>query len=457
MFCSGIQIWGYLPFAMMLSLLCARAASAQSTAQVPLEFDFLNPGARSIGLGGAFSAVADDATAAFTNPAGLVQLVSREISFEPRFLLTKSRFLAGGRLSGVPTGELPDIYTAPIYGSDLDMRLVPSFVSAVFPFRNWAVAAYHQQVTKTHNELLDEGAFERVTFGNEQTDRSRDDALEGARRISVASSGASVGLRVTPAFALGAGIILQRLSLDSAFARYGYSTTIFGPFDRTRVDARQTQYARSWSIGWQIGATHTVGPTIRLGAVARAGSSPEFEQVDSSAQLGRVERHGRFRVPNVIAVGGIWQPRDNLALVFEATRIGYSRLKHDYVDFQTLATDSAEQVRIGDGVEFHGGAEWTIVRDAPRISPILRFGTWFDPAHSVRFIQATNSPGEVRLAAALPGTVGRWHYAAGIGIPASKRFEFNAAADASNRSATLSASVIVRFVKTDGAAGKSDQ
>jgi len=42
---------------------------------VPLQMSFSDPGARSMGLGGAFVALADDATAAFSNPAGLVQLV----------------------------------------------------------------------------------------------------------------------------------------------------------------------------------------------------------------------------------------------------------------------------------------------------------------------------------------------------------------------------------------------
>jgi len=66
------------PIAFVLFLWPA-AAFAQSgqTAQIPLQFDFLNPGARSLGLGSAFTAVADDATAAFTNPAGLRRLVRK--------------------------------------------------------------------------------------------------------------------------------------------------------------------------------------------------------------------------------------------------------------------------------------------------------------------------------------------------------------------------------------------
>jgi long-chain fatty acid transport protein len=60
-------------------MMMAASGNAQETPST-FEFSFSNPGARSLGLGGAFAALADDATAAFANPAGLVQLVSLEVS-----------------------------------------------------------------------------------------------------------------------------------------------------------------------------------------------------------------------------------------------------------------------------------------------------------------------------------------------------------------------------------------
>ena len=115
-------------------------------------------------------------------------------------------------------------------------------------------------MTKTDSTFLDQGAFERVTFANEVTDMSRDDALAGTRAISVSSTGASVGWSVTPAFAIGGGVVVQHLSIASSFARYGYATT-HSLFDPTRVDARQTQSADSWGVGWQLGATLDTGST----------------------------------------------------------------------------------------------------------------------------------------------------------------------------------------------------
>ena len=59
-----------------------RAVNAQ---QLPSSFQLSlsNPGARSLGFGGAFVAIADDATAAWANPAGLVQLARPELCRRP--------------------------------------------------------------------------------------------------------------------------------------------------------------------------------------------------------------------------------------------------------------------------------------------------------------------------------------------------------------------------------------
>jgi len=73
-----------------LAIVVTLAAAGPSLAQLDddsssaIQFNFNPPGARSLGLGGAFLAVADDATAAFTNPAGLVILREREVFAEVR-------------------------------------------------------------------------------------------------------------------------------------------------------------------------------------------------------------------------------------------------------------------------------------------------------------------------------------------------------------------------------------
>src|SRR5260221_4817885 len=76
---------------------------AQTSLQIPLQFDFVNPGAKSLAIGGAFAGLADDATATFANPAGLTQLNASEVSIEARGIRMPTKFLQSGRLSGAVT------------------------------------------------------------------------------------------------------------------------------------------------------------------------------------------------------------------------------------------------------------------------------------------------------------------------------------------------------------------
>ena len=66
---------------LLVSGATARVGRAQG-GPTTIQLSFSNPGARSLGFGGAFVALADDATAAFANPAGLAQLTKPELSVE---------------------------------------------------------------------------------------------------------------------------------------------------------------------------------------------------------------------------------------------------------------------------------------------------------------------------------------------------------------------------------------
>jgi long-subunit fatty acid transport protein len=120
--------------------------SVQAGAQggpTTIQFSFSNPGARSLGLGGAFAAIADDATAAFANPAGLTQLTRPEVSIEGRQWRYSTPFAVGGRVSGEPTGIGLD---TPIRTgvSEFDSTSL-SFLSFVYPGRDWTLAVSRHQ------------------------------------------------------------------------------------------------------------------------------------------------------------------------------------------------------------------------------------------------------------------------------------------------------------------------
>jgi len=138
-------------------LLAAASVCAQEQLPPTFEFSFSNPGARSMGFGGAFAALADDATAAFANPAGLVQLVAPEVSIEGRSWSYSTPYVSGGRIFGPPTGIGED-FTAGLRTSTSDQDLTGlSFLSFVYPTGRWSFAFYRH--------LLSNYVFEGTTDG----------------------------------------------------------------------------------------------------------------------------------------------------------------------------------------------------------------------------------------------------------------------------------------------------
>lgn len=119
--------------------LCATTVSAQNALPI---MSPPNPGARSLALGGAFVAQADDATAAYSNPAGLVALVRPEISGELRFSIYNDVFEGG-------FDELSD-----------DGVFTLGFLSAVYPVGRWSLAMYRNQFATLNTTT--EGSIEKV-------------------------------------------------------------------------------------------------------------------------------------------------------------------------------------------------------------------------------------------------------------------------------------------------------
>ena len=100
---AGVKVIGRFSVLVLGILLGGVQLEAQG-GPTTIQFSFSNPGARSLGMGGAFAAVADDATAAFANPAGLTQLTRPEVSIEGRHWSYATPFTVGGRVHGEPTG-----------------------------------------------------------------------------------------------------------------------------------------------------------------------------------------------------------------------------------------------------------------------------------------------------------------------------------------------------------------
>ena len=109
-------------------------ADVVNRVEIPSSFNPVGSGARALGMGGAFIAVADDATAASWNPGGLIQLETPEVSIVGAYF---------NRTEDLTFGESPESNgSQEVTDSNLN------YLSAAYPFtafkRNMIVSLNYQ-------------------------------------------------------------------------------------------------------------------------------------------------------------------------------------------------------------------------------------------------------------------------------------------------------------------------
>jgi long-subunit fatty acid transport protein len=243
-----------------------------------LEFSFSNPGARAMGFGGAFAALADDATAAFANPAGLVQLLRPEVSVELRHWSYATPYNVGGRLEGVPTGIGVDTTPGLRRGvSHADINDV-SFLSFVYPSGRWSLAVYRHELADFRSLFETQGIF-----ANQQDSTGTRRFLDTRTSfdLDVVGVGVSCAYRATETFSVGLGVSRYDGTVGSevgAYAIDGPTTQgLFAPNHylperlsyRTTITMDGTDWAPSGGFLWSF------APRLSLGGFYRQG--PEFE------------------------------------------------------------------------------------------------------------------------------------------------------------------------------------
>jgi long-subunit fatty acid transport protein len=425
-------------------VLSAGSVFAQSgqTAQIPLQFDFLNPGARSLAMGSAFVAVADDATAAFTNPAGLTFLVKPEVSGELRYRSLDTPFLYGGRLNGTVTNVGTDTTAGPTYATSTDSSTRPYFLSFVYPGKQWAVSVYRHELVRQDNSFQSNGAYFTAVFSGTPV-TAQMAGLQGTRTVTIDNYGVSAAYRVTDRVSAGAGVSIYHFDVTSDFTQLGHDAA--GNPIPVASAATMTQRGSGTSAAANLGLLWTADPKVRLGVVFRQGAGFDFTQVDTVPPLGSLTRTGQFRTPHVFGLGARVQPMGNFSFSVDYDRVLYSRLKDDYISFQ-VADSVKSRIDIADGNEVHVGAEYVFTSVAH--TPSIRGGLWYDPDHSVHYTSdGTNSVQDLQLKAIFPGGDNVAHYCFGVGVPVSPAFEFNVGADLAKNRHYVSGSVVARFGK----------
>lgn len=472
----------HLSRAVALALLAASGSAAaitdvENNASIP--FSFSNPGARSLAMGGAFLALADDATAAYTNPAGLTGLgIDQQLGVEFRHSAYSDEYASGGSASA----DASDLSGVGYRRANSSVNNL-SFLSWVLPRDNWALALYRHELVNYNNSYT----TQPIAIGNQGAF-----VFPYAPRtdLEIVNYGASFGYKVNDTLSIGAGLSWYDFDIDTSVARYD---TRFGAVGSNDALANlQSQNGNDDDIGYNLGILFRGSDNFSIGVSYR--SAPEFEyratNIAGNAAFADLfgtdgvftgqtlaDKTARFKAPDMLGIGFNWRASDQLSLSLDLNHINYSNLTesmqtaflNDPGDGLTVVTqiplvgpdgtipagtaipdlaagptgvEAAQSLRIEDQFEPHFGMEYAFA-DRPLY---LRAGAWLEKRHTVHHTgSAILSDGTTNANAVLFSTgSNEMHFSLGMGWVFEK-FQIDAATDQSDRGDIYSVSGVWRF------------
>ncbi|MFA6957566.1 MAG: hypothetical protein WC538_16970 [Thermoanaerobaculia bacterium] len=443
-----------------LALIVALPLCAQNTdieALSGLQFDFANPGARALGMGGAFVSIADDASAAESNPAGLTLLRKPEVSLEVRRTTMSQYFDTGG--------YYPDLTTTDFSATDRDI----SFASAVFPHEKSSFAVFYHAALDLQNSIDTIGRYPTPTYflgpnGAPLTYaecQTRSDCVEG--QIYPYSTSVDISLK-TFGFAaahdfgkVSVGAAVRHSTFSEVASSYrvdvdlpGQPTFLITQQNGGRLYGNDSDDDITWTLGlkwrpsaaWNVGAVYKKGPEFPAPVFSTNTSTHASQPLDLIGNT-------KFSVPDVASVGVSWHPTSNLTLGADVSRINYSVAADDFVSVIEVVYDGEQLVKVDgvkgyeadDATEIHAGVEYYI---QTRVPFAIRAGWWRDPAHAITYRGPLVGPDAMAATILFPETDDVSHYTLGVGL-AWPRWQIDAAYDNSKRSSIASISAVVRF------------
>jgi long-chain fatty acid transport protein len=375
---------------------CTPSIGATGFSGLPI--DQLPPGARSLGLAGAFVGVADDATAAIANPGGLTILTAKEISINVRNSDSDVDFFDpdafDSTASNAGTGRMNKQYS--------DSNTDVSFASFVMPFDRWVFSAYYSN--QLNFASYQNGGPDVVTSTEVMDTYLNDNSIDA----SLDSYGISGAFRVTDSFSIGLTVSRSKLDMKSMdnwqvdnffdveldlagiypeFTKEEYADVVLDEFliestiDESKSDTTFSlgllySLNSSWSFGvvYRQGAefnvsTNTTG-SYNLDCTGDSGATANCEDfLGDIIPISRMFDYGstpsKIQVPDTISFGIGWRPSDVWLVSFDVNRIGYGDTTPIRTITQGLGLDvnSAGQLteEIKDGTTFHLGVEKVFV------------------------------------------------------------------------------------------------
>ena len=465
-----------LPLAIALLQLTSGSVLAQNT-EDQNAFDFSLPGARSRAIGGAFVAIADDATSVYSNPAGLTLLFRPEVSIEGRRWNLTNRIPSRGHAFGAATQVGADTINGLIDDSFHSSTTGLSFLSFVYPGDGWAVGVFRHQLSRYRMDRQIQGPFfdcrGGFRVGNTEAAQpfcephARADGVDRefpkrqSLSLDIHSTGAAFAYDVPAHVSVGGALQYFDFSISSTNTVFNarddqkYQPANFADPQNVELVSRQFGSDHAFAINagalWNVSTQWVLGASFRQGP--RFAFATETKRGAASGGPGEIvvaQADNPFRVPDTFSVGLLYKPNELWRLSVEYDRVQNHQLIEDFRNTALFAGNPEDVVvsarmRLNNSNQIRIGGEYLALLPGGR-GLAFRGGVWYDPNHQTYF-DADPSTGlpAPRWAVLFPRRDGNAHVSGGIGFTTRRHFQLDAAVDVSDLVDIFSLSSVWRF------------
>ncbi len=467
-----------------LGALVPFAARAQTDSALlsKVSFNLTNPGGKSLAMGGAFTAIADDATAALANPAGLGLISSIEIAVSgKRSDETLGLVTARSTATGPLAAPYPPIETTNV---DRDTRATSvDFAGVVVPLTRRLVAALTYAENLRFEGDAGGGGYQYVELrDNRSGGVGRRDFLFQYREFGTVSLrnrllGLSLAYRVTESVRVGGGVTLNRASFDLGGDADGphriTSRTFLSPTaEEILTVSMRVDGVSGTKPGFLVGIHVDLlsGGALTLGADYRSSPRNDGTLVIGGdvppALASQTSRPFKFRVPRDAAIGLASHPMPGLTIAAEVQWVAYGDIFDRSLPVVSYAglvgplgfpvTDVLADVSRAPSVWVpRVGLEYVAGGNDARLA--FRVGYHREPAHGVTATLAakepssgqpfpiTDPPFSESVAAVFDGGRADDRFTGGLGLTIAKSLSIDFGFDVGRASRQLAASLFYRF------------
>ena len=360
-----------------LAIIFAASGAGGAEVEIPSSFNPVGSGARAIGRGGAFIAIADDATAASWNPGGLTQLKTPEASMVVFGVHRKedNNFGTNPEADGLHSISETDV----------------NYLSAAYPFelfnRNMVVSLSYQRLydfTRNWNFILSQPTSDS-NWNYEQ---------DG----SLSALGLSYCIRLIPQLSMGFTLNIWNNDLTPNKWEQKYQKTESGLFGSGHPYLQKFYKHETYTfegVNANIGILWRLNYRLTIGAVLKTPFNAEIEHrirsdsiITSDGKSLEVPQNytlnEELKMPMSYGIGFAYNFSDHVSISGDIYKTEWNTCVYKKENGQEVSpfSGSEEQPDISPSYQMRLGAEYVFIQKEKGYIIPIRAGIFYDPAPS---------------------------------------------------------------------------